>query len=99
MEEPDPAVPFARVLIEDDDWLRENFSVTRLDDDALLIEGTCRRCGHRVTTRIERRTVRSFQSNAAKPRPMLCECGEEHAGRDAGYGCGAYWGLALRPRG
>jgi hypothetical protein len=98
MDDPAVAVPYARVQIEDPDWLREKFSVDALQDGALKIAGTCRRCGHDVSKRIEREVVRAFESDA-EARVMACNCSTVHEGRPSGHGCGAYWGLAVKARG
>jgi hypothetical protein len=71
------------------------------DDDTqtLIATGPCPRCRHDTTQPIVREVVgRSLDDDSSVPpesrttRKFLCQCHEDHAGREtAPSGCGAFW--------
>jgi hypothetical protein len=102
VDPPDPKVAYEVIEVKDPIWLREHFRIDQADQGQatrdLVVRGLCRRCGHEVDKRLAAEQVRSFENEPAKPRAMKCNCGSDHAGRQSGQGCGAWWGLEVKPR-
>ena len=107
MSVPDEQAAYRVTQVEDPDWLRQHFKAEPAGDD-ILIRGLCPRCGHHVDKRVTSVQMRAFAkesgsspSTGGSPsaaRAMKCNCLDHHPGRESGQGCGAWWGLKLKPR-
>ena len=102
MPSPDPNAPYSvEELRELDEWLVREFK-WRKGDREWFYEGPCARCGHGVDKRFVEETLFAFReagSADAELRTMRCNCAAEHEGAEGNEGCGAYWGLAITPKG
>ena len=89
---PDPNAAYQVVQVDgpqvtDRDWSEEG--------DGWVLVVACPRCGHNVDKRFGPVVLSQFRGNDTADAVMRCNCPDAHDGRDAGQGCGAWWGFAV----
>ncbi|MBA2807791.1 hypothetical protein E0500_010305 [Streptomyces sp. KM273126] len=71
--------------------------LTQINEETVVLSGTCPRCGCACTYVHTRRMFRRPRRNSGNGViPLYCTCATEHSGRpEEEVGCGAYWNVRL----